>query len=262
MDFWTSCGLDPLTPIFYYQKTKVVTLLHDSVFTKNLYNSTLEEYPNPNHFYNLHLKYVHRRRIIWDGSYRRMRHWWRRSLCCSTWDEGCRSLTTVGRWWNGTYGGRGGNGDGWQRSWEGRYQIKEWLGGSMCRLSKWCWCLGPRQGYWPPGWRVPSRGFTTGRHSGWRAWSPIISRTGHECTHQSGWLWWCRDYRRLGYISPAARSRLHSTFQPVLSWTCVWRSSGIWECAYPGNCGSSLPWISWKSEREGTHVGEGGDGGG
>ena len=35
---------------------KVVTFLHDSVFTNNLCEATLQAYPNPKHFYNLHLK--------------------------------------------------------------------------------------------------------------------------------------------------------------------------------------------------------------
>ena len=56
---WASCNLDPLTPIFCYRKMKVVTLIHDSVVIKNLHEATLKVYPNPHHFYNLHLKDVH-----------------------------------------------------------------------------------------------------------------------------------------------------------------------------------------------------------
>ena len=38
---------------------KVVTLIHEFVVTKNLHKATLQAYPNPNHFYNLHLKGAH-----------------------------------------------------------------------------------------------------------------------------------------------------------------------------------------------------------
>ena len=37
---------------------KVLTFIHDSVVTKNLREATLQAYPNPHHFYNLHLKDV------------------------------------------------------------------------------------------------------------------------------------------------------------------------------------------------------------
>ena len=58
LDRWTSCDLNNLTPIFCYRKMKVFTFIHDSVVTKNLHEATLQAYPNPHHFYNLHLKYV------------------------------------------------------------------------------------------------------------------------------------------------------------------------------------------------------------
>ena len=35
---------------------KLNTLIHDSVVTKNFREATLQAYPNPNHFYNKHLK--------------------------------------------------------------------------------------------------------------------------------------------------------------------------------------------------------------
>ena len=38
---------------------KVVIFIHEYVVTKNLHESTLQAYPNPHHFYNLHLKYFH-----------------------------------------------------------------------------------------------------------------------------------------------------------------------------------------------------------
>ena len=53
-----SCNLDNLTPIFLYQRMKVDTFIHDSIVTKKLCKATLQAYPNLNHFYNLHLKYV------------------------------------------------------------------------------------------------------------------------------------------------------------------------------------------------------------
>ena len=56
---WISCDLDPLTSIFCYRKMKVVTFIHDYIVTKNLHEDTLQEYPNPNHFYNLHIKYFY-----------------------------------------------------------------------------------------------------------------------------------------------------------------------------------------------------------
>ena len=37
---------------------KVLTFIHDSVVTKNLREATLQAYPNPHHFYNLHFKDV------------------------------------------------------------------------------------------------------------------------------------------------------------------------------------------------------------
>ena len=43
---------------------KVVTLLHDSVFTKNLHKATLQAYPKPHHFYNLHPKGVRTHSVI------------------------------------------------------------------------------------------------------------------------------------------------------------------------------------------------------
>ena len=55
---WRFCDLDYLTPILCYQNMKVVTLLHDSVVTKNLHKATLQACPNLNHFYNLHIKDV------------------------------------------------------------------------------------------------------------------------------------------------------------------------------------------------------------
>ena len=44
---WTSCDLNPLTPIFCYLKIKVVTFIHEFVVTKNLREATLQAYPNP-----------------------------------------------------------------------------------------------------------------------------------------------------------------------------------------------------------------------
>ena len=38
---------------------KVVTLIHDSVVTKKLHEATLQAYPNPHQFYNLHIKDAH-----------------------------------------------------------------------------------------------------------------------------------------------------------------------------------------------------------
>ena len=35
---------------------KVVTFIYESVVAKNLREATLQAYPNPNHFYNLHLR--------------------------------------------------------------------------------------------------------------------------------------------------------------------------------------------------------------
>ena len=58
LDRWTSCDLDPLTPIFWYWKVKWVTFIHDSVVTKKLCKATLQAYPNPHHFYKLYLKYI------------------------------------------------------------------------------------------------------------------------------------------------------------------------------------------------------------
>ena len=58
LECWTSCDLYPLTNIFCYRKMKVFTFIHDSVVTKNLHEATLQAYPNPRHFYNLHLKDV------------------------------------------------------------------------------------------------------------------------------------------------------------------------------------------------------------
>ena len=59
LDRWTSCDLNILTYIFYYWKMKVVTFINYSVVTKNLREATLQEYPNPHHFYKLHLKDFH-----------------------------------------------------------------------------------------------------------------------------------------------------------------------------------------------------------
>ena len=56
LDCRTSWNIDPLTTIFFYWKMKVVTFIHEFVVTKNLHEATLQAYPNPNHFYNLHLK--------------------------------------------------------------------------------------------------------------------------------------------------------------------------------------------------------------
>ena len=42
LDRWASCNLDPLNPIFCYLNMKVVTLIHESVFTKNLCKATLQ----------------------------------------------------------------------------------------------------------------------------------------------------------------------------------------------------------------------------
>ena len=58
LDRCTSCNLNPLTPIFWYPKIKLVTFIHDSIVTKNLRDVTLQSYPNPHCFYNLHLKDV------------------------------------------------------------------------------------------------------------------------------------------------------------------------------------------------------------
>ena len=38
---------------------KLVTFVHESIFTKKLREATLLAYPNSNHFYNLCLKYLH-----------------------------------------------------------------------------------------------------------------------------------------------------------------------------------------------------------
>ena len=66
LDRWLSCDLYPLTPIFCYWKIKVVNFIHDSIVTKNLREAILQTYPNPHHFYNLHLKDVrtHSVRVI------------------------------------------------------------------------------------------------------------------------------------------------------------------------------------------------------
>ena len=63
---WTSWNLYILTPMFCYCKMKVVTFIYYYVFTKNLLETTLQAYPNPNRFHNLHLKYVriHAVRVI------------------------------------------------------------------------------------------------------------------------------------------------------------------------------------------------------
>ena len=63
LDGWKSWNLHPLTPIFFYCNIKVVTFIHEYVVTKNLRKATLQAYPNPHHFYNLHLKYVHKHSV-------------------------------------------------------------------------------------------------------------------------------------------------------------------------------------------------------
>ena len=65
-DRWTSCNLHTLTHIFWYWKMKVVTFINYSIVTQNLREATLQAYPNPHHFYNLHLKYfrTHSVRVI------------------------------------------------------------------------------------------------------------------------------------------------------------------------------------------------------
>ena len=167
-------------------------------------------------------------------------------LCSGTWDELCRPLTMIGRSWNGTYRGRREKGDGWRRSWEGRGRIREWQGGYMWGWCKQCSYLGPICGYWPPCRRRPLRGFTTGQNGGCQAWYPNIIRKGRGCIHPLGrrCKWW--DWRRSGYISPAARTRSHNILQLVLSWNFFWWRIGIWECAYSGDGGSSPPCISWE----------------
>ena len=47
LDRWTSFDLNPLTPIFCYRRMKLVTLIHDSVVTKNFREATRQVYPNP-----------------------------------------------------------------------------------------------------------------------------------------------------------------------------------------------------------------------
>ena len=66
LDRWTSCNLNPLTYIFCCWKMKVVTFINYSIVTQNLREATLQAYPNPHHFYNLHLKYfrTHSVRVI------------------------------------------------------------------------------------------------------------------------------------------------------------------------------------------------------
>ena len=56
LDCCASCDLDPLTPIFCCINMKAVNFIHESVVTKELCKATLQAYPNPHHFYNLHLK--------------------------------------------------------------------------------------------------------------------------------------------------------------------------------------------------------------
>ena len=63
LDRCTSCDLDSLTPIFCYQKIKGVTLIYDSIVTKNLHEATFQVYPNPCHFYNLHFKDVRKHSV-------------------------------------------------------------------------------------------------------------------------------------------------------------------------------------------------------
>ena len=84
-----------------------------------------------------------------------------------------------------------------------------------------------------PGWRRPSRGFTTRQHGRWRAWSPNSSQTGRGCTQPLGrrWQWWV--WRRSEYISPANRTWSRNTLCLVLSCTCAWRWSGRRECVSP-----------------------------
>ena len=115
----------------------------------------------------------------------------------------------------------------------------------MWRWCKRCSWLGIRHGFWPPDWRNTLRGFTTRRRIRWRAWDSNVRGTNRGCTHPLGglWKWW--SWRRSGYISPDERTRSRNTLWPVLLWNCVLRRSGIRECAYPGNGGSSPPWISW-----------------
>ena len=58
LDCWNYCNLDALTSIYCYQNMKVVTFINDYLVINNLREATLQAYPNPNHFYNPHLKYV------------------------------------------------------------------------------------------------------------------------------------------------------------------------------------------------------------
>ena len=57
LDRYTYCDINTLTPIFCYWRMKVVTFINESVVTKNLREATLQAYPYPNHFYDLHIKY-------------------------------------------------------------------------------------------------------------------------------------------------------------------------------------------------------------
>ena len=176
-----------------------------------------------------------------------MEHHWRQSLCSGTWDERCCPPITIRRRWNRTWRGRRENGEICKRSWEGRERIVKRMGGGgvMRFRCKQCSCLYPRRGFWPPGWRNPSRGFTTRQRGGWQIWAPNVSDVGCGCTHPLGrrWKWWY--WRRSGYISPAARTGSQNILRIILSWNCVWRRSGSRECAYPGDGGSSPSWKSW-----------------
>ena len=64
LDHWTTWDLNPLTSISCYQKMKLVTFIHDYIVTKNLREVTLKKYPNPNNFYNLHLKDAHTHSVL------------------------------------------------------------------------------------------------------------------------------------------------------------------------------------------------------
>ena len=168
-------------------------------------------------------------------------------LCSGTWDELCSPLTMIGRSWNGTYRGRREKGgrltkilgrEGADKRMAGRLYVR--VVQAVLLFGSYMWVL------IPPCRRRPLRGFTTGQNGGCQAWYPNIIRKGRGCIHPLGrrCKWW--DWRRSGYISPAARTRSHNILQLVLSWNFFWWRIGIWECAYSGDGGSSPPCISWE----------------
>ena len=76
------------------------------------------------------------------------------------------------------------------------------------------------------------------------------SQRGVESMGGGGIPRWWRRWRRWGYrgwrpTSPAARTQLHSSLQPITLCTCVWRRRGVQGHECPRGCGRSKAWTWW-----------------